>query len=75
MKKRKWTFWSFETNEMGALSMYLEQMAEKGWFPDKIGEWGIVFYEGEPEQRRYAAAFVPRRFLYNQGLTATRRGR
>lgn len=59
MKKRKWTFWSFETNEMGALSMYLEQMAEKGWFPDKIGEWGIVFYEGEPEQRRYAAAFVP----------------
>lgn len=59
MKKRKWTFWSFETNEMGALSMYLEQMAEKGWFPDKIEEWGIVFYEGEPEQRRYAAAFVP----------------
>lgn len=59
MKKRKWTFWSFETNEMGTLSGYLEQMAEKGWFPDKIGEWGIVFYEGEPEQRRYAAAFVP----------------
>ena len=59
MKKRKWTFWSFETNEMGALSMYLEQMAEKGWFPDKVEEWGIVFYEGEPEQRRYAAAFVP----------------
>ena len=36
MKKRKWTFWSFETNEMGALSMYLEQMAEKGWFPDNV---------------------------------------
>ena len=44
---------------MGALSAYLEQMAEKGWFPDKIGEWGIVFYEEEPEERRYAAAFVP----------------
>ena len=59
MEKRKWTFWSFEANEMGALSAYLEQMAEKGWFPDKIGEWGIVFYEEEPEERRYAAAFVP----------------
>lgn len=59
MEKRKWTFWSFEENEMGALSAYLEQMAEKGWFPDKAGEWGIVFYEGEPEKRRYAAAFVP----------------
>ncbi len=50
MKKRKWTFWLFETNEMGALSAYLEQMAEKGWFPDKIGEWGIVFYEDDPEK-------------------------
>lgn len=59
MEKRKWTFWSFEANEMGALSAYLEQMAEKGWFPDKVGEWGIVFYEGEPEKRRYTAAFVP----------------
>ena len=52
MEKRKWTFWSFEANEMGALSAYLEQMAEKGWFPDKIGEWGIVFNEEEPEERR-----------------------
>ena len=43
MKKRKWTFWSFETNEMGALSMYLEQMAEKGWFPDKIGSGELYF--------------------------------
>lgn len=59
MEKRKWTFWSFEANEMGALSAYLEQRAEKGWFPDKVGEWGIAFYEGEPEKRRYAAAFVP----------------
>lgn len=66
MKKRKWTFWSFETNEMGALSMYLEQMAEKGWFPDKIGEWGIVFYEGEPGTKALCGSLCSRRFLYNR---------
>lgn len=41
---------------------WLEQMAEKGWHPVKVGQWNSIamrFAEGEPKKYRYVADMQP----------------
>ncbi len=59
MSDKKRVFWTFQVSEAGAFARYLEEMAEKGWYLEQAGRYGLRFYRDEPSRRRYAAGLLP----------------
>lgn len=59
MRQEKRVWWSFSAWEADLFEQYLEDQALQGWFPEKIGNFGIKFSYGKPEKRRYATVLVP----------------
>lgn len=59
MRQEKRVWWSFSAWEADLFERYLEDQALQGWFPEKIGNFGIKFCYGKPEKRSYATVLVP----------------
>ncbi|WP_432628664.1 DUF2812 domain-containing protein [Brotaphodocola sp.] len=59
MRKEKQIWWNFSVYEADLFEHYLEEQALLGWFPEKIGNFGMKFYSGEPERRSYATVIIP----------------
>lgn len=66
--KKRYSGWGGKDYETDVLVEYLEKMASRGWFLEKMMESGLMrFRRGEPQKQRYAVAFVPGSSVFESG--------
>lgn len=68
MKRKHQINW-YQANDIAAMERKLEKMAQRGWFLEKLTNWGFKYVRSEPQAVRYSITYFPGASVFDPRLS------